>query len=49
MLLCQIAVESLVEKGQKVQDYNNNNLVADKLNTLSKKYEKAKGNSFRVI
>lgn len=49
MPLRQTAVEALVDEGWRAQDCNDNNLVADKRNTLSKRYEKAKGDSVGVI
>lgn len=49
MPLYQTAVEALIDKRWRAQDCNNNNLVADKLNTLSKKNEKAKRDSIKII
>ena len=49
ILSSQTAVEALVDKPEKAQDCEDNKLICDKINTLRKKYEKAKGDFVGVI
>ena len=47
--LRQTAVEALVDEGWRAQDCEDNKFISDKLNTLRKKYKKAKGDSVGII
>lgn len=47
--LHQTLIKTLLNKGQRIQDFDDLKLVSDKLKTLKNIYEKTKDNSIRII